>query len=131
MTRPARIAHPCASAVSAEDQAPQWPMIVGLGSDIVDIRRIAHTLDRFGERFTHRVFTALERARAERRAKPEQTYARRFAAKEACAKALGTGLRNGCLLARHGGGQSPHRPADDRADRRRNSGACNRSRLRA
>ena len=70
-------------------------MIVGLGADIVDIRRIAATLDRFGARFTHRVFTAVERARAERRLRPEETYARRFAAKEACAKALGTGLRNG------------------------------------
>ena len=70
-------------------------MIVGLGSDIVDIRRIAKALDRFGERFTHRVFTAAERARAERRARRAESYARRFAAKEACAKALGTGFRQG------------------------------------
>ena len=70
-------------------------MIVGLGSDIVDIRRIAKALDRFGERFTHRVFTAAERARSERRARRAESYARRFAAKEACAKALGTGFRQG------------------------------------
>ena len=70
-------------------------MIVGLGSDIVDIRRIARTLDRFGERFTHRVYTAAERTCSERRARRVESYARRFAAKEACAKALGTGLRNG------------------------------------
>ena len=70
-------------------------MIVGLGSDIVDIRRIAKALDRFGERFTHRVFTAGERARSERRARRAESYARRFAAKEACAKALGTGFRQG------------------------------------
>ena len=84
-----------ARAVSAADPPPGWPVIVGLGTDIVDIRRIARTLERFGERFTHRVFTAAERERAERRLRPEQTYARRFAAKEACAKALGTGLRRG------------------------------------
>lgn len=70
-------------------------MIVGLGSDIVDTRRIAKALDRFGERFTHRVFTAAERARSERRARRAESYARRFAAKEACAKALGTGFRQG------------------------------------
>ena len=70
-------------------------MIVGLGSDIVDIRRIAKALDRFGERFTHRVFTAAERTRSERRARRAESYARRFAAKEACAKALGTGFRQG------------------------------------
>ena len=81
--------------MSAAGQPPQWPLIIGLGADIVDIRRIARTLERFGARFTNRVFTAQERARAERRLRPEETYARRFAAKEACAKALGTGLRRG------------------------------------
>ncbi len=70
-------------------------MIIGLGSDIVDIRRIANVLDRFGDRFTHRIFTEAERARSERRLKRAESYARRFAAKEACAKALGTGLRQG------------------------------------
>lgn len=71
-------------------------MILGIGSDIIDIRRIEETLARFGDRFTHRVYTEKERARAERR--PDQradTYAKRFAAKEACSKALGTGLKRG------------------------------------
>lgn len=68
-------------------------MIVGLGSDLCDIRRIQKSLDRFGDRFTHRVFTDLERAKAERRADRAGTYAKRFAAKEACTKALGTGMR--------------------------------------
>jgi len=68
-------------------------MIVGLGSDLCDIRRIQKSLDRFGDRFTHRVFTDRERAKAERRADRAGTYAKRFAAKEACTKALGTGMR--------------------------------------
>lgn len=67
-------------------------MIVGIGSDLCDIRRIAQTLERFGDRFTHRVFTDGERATAARRADPAPTYARRFAAKEAAAKALGVGI---------------------------------------
>jgi holo-[acyl-carrier protein] synthase len=70
-------------------------MIVGIGSDLCDIRRIERSLERFGERFTHRIFTAGERARSERRAATAASYARRFAAKEACAKALGTGMRSG------------------------------------
>jgi holo-[acyl-carrier protein] synthase len=70
-------------------------MIIGLGSDICDIRRIEATLARYGERFTMRIFTELERRRAERRPGAAATYAKRFAAKEACAKALGTGLRRG------------------------------------
>ncbi|WP_375569665.1 holo-ACP synthase [Ahrensia marina] len=70
-------------------------MIIGLGSDLCDIRRIEDTLERFGERFTHRVFTPLERAKSDRRKQRSASYAKRFAAKEACAKALGTGLRNG------------------------------------
>ena len=70
-------------------------MILGIGSDLVDIGRIEQVIDRHGERFLARIFTAAERARAERRANPAATYAKRFAAKEACAKALGTGLRNG------------------------------------
>jgi holo-[acyl-carrier protein] synthase len=70
-------------------------VILGIGSDICDIRRIEETLTRFGERFTQRIFTDRERARAERRAGAASTYAKRFAAKEACAKALGTGLRRG------------------------------------
>lgn len=70
-------------------------MIIGIGSDICDTRRIERTLDRFGERFTNRVFTDIERAKAERRRRPAETYAKRWAAKEACSKALGTGLRMG------------------------------------
>jgi len=70
-------------------------MIIGLGSDIVDVRRIAQTIERHGERFLGRIFTSAERAKAERRANRVETYAKRFAAKEACAKALGTGLRAG------------------------------------
>ena len=70
-------------------------MIIGLGSDLCDARRIAKTIERHGERFLGRIFTAAERAKAERRAKPAETYAKRFAAKEACAKALGTGLNRG------------------------------------
>ena len=67
-------------------------MIIGIGSDLSDIRRIQGSLDRFGERFTHRVFTEIERARSERKADAAASYAKRFAAKEACAKALGTGV---------------------------------------
>lgn len=70
-------------------------MIIGLGSDIVDVRRVASVIERHGERFLGRVFTAVERATAERRANKAETYAKRFAAKEACSKALGTGLRRG------------------------------------
>jgi holo-[acyl-carrier protein] synthase len=69
--------------------------IIGIGSDLIDIRRIAETLDRFGERFIRRVFTEKEIAKAERRATRVETYAKRFAAKEACSKALGTGFRQG------------------------------------
>jgi holo-[acyl-carrier protein] synthase len=75
-------------------------MIIGIGSDICDIRRIEKSLDRFGDRFTIRLYSVEERARAERR--PMQraaTYAKRFAAKEACAKALGTGFRRGVFFA--------------------------------
>jgi holo-[acyl-carrier protein] synthase len=70
-------------------------MIIGLGSDICDVRRIEAVLTRHGERFLDRIFTPLERAKAERRANRVETYAKRFAAKEACAKALGTGFRRG------------------------------------
>ena len=70
-------------------------MIIGIGSDITDIRRIEKVIERHGERFLGRIFTDTERARAERRAKSVETYAKRFAAKEACAKALGTGFRRG------------------------------------
>src|SRR3954452_2785093 len=70
-------------------------MILGLGSDITDARRIAKVIERHGERFLARIFTDVERAKAERRKNRIDTYAKRFAAKEACAKALGTGLRAG------------------------------------
>ena len=67
-------------------------MIVGIGSDLTDIRRVQSTLERFGGRFTGRVFTEIERARSEAKPDPAASYAKRFAAKEACAKALGTGV---------------------------------------
>ena len=70
-------------------------MILGVGLDLIDIRRIERTLERFGERFVERVFTPAERLRAERRPNPAASYAKRYAAKEACAKALGTGFRRG------------------------------------
>ena len=70
-------------------------MIIGLGSDLIDIRRIARTLDRFGDRFIQRLYTAGEQKRSERRATRIESYAKRFAAKEACSKALGTGFRRG------------------------------------
>jgi holo-[acyl-carrier protein] synthase len=71
-------------------------MILGIGSDIIDIRRIEQTLERFGERFTNRIYTEKERARAERRPHERAaSYAKRFAAKEATSKALGTGLKQG------------------------------------
>ena len=73
-------------------------MIIGIGSDLSDIRRIQKSLDRFGDRFTHKVFTDIERVRSERKPDRASSYAKRFAAKEACAKALGTGLKRGVHL---------------------------------
>jgi holo-[acyl-carrier protein] synthase len=73
-------------------------MIIGIGTDICDIRRIEKTLERHGERFVARCFTPVERALAERRKNRAETYAKRFAAKEACAKALGTGFRRGVFF---------------------------------
>jgi holo-[acyl-carrier protein] synthase len=70
-------------------------VILGIGSDLTDIRRIQQSLERFGERFTNRLFTEIERTRSERKPDAASSYAKRFAAKEACAKALGTGLRRG------------------------------------
>ncbi len=70
-------------------------MIVGLGSDLIDIRRVDKSLERFGSRFTHRVFTEVERSKSDRRRERAASYAKRFAAKEACSKALGTGIRQG------------------------------------
>ena len=70
-------------------------MIIGIGNDLIDIRRIEWTLERFGDRFIQRIFTPLEQKKAERRRNRVETYAKRFAAKEACSKALGTGFRKG------------------------------------
>lgn len=70
-------------------------MIIGLGNDLIDIRRIERMLERHGERFRMRVFTETERTRSDKRKFPSASYAKRFAAKEACAKALGTGFRKG------------------------------------
>jgi holo-[acyl-carrier protein] synthase len=99
-------------------------MIIGLGSDICDIRRIEQALDRFGERFLARVFTETERRRAERRSGQMRagTYAKRFAAKEACAKALGTGFSLGVFMSDLGvvnlpGGQPTLRIAGGAAER--------------
>ena len=73
-------------------------MIIGIGSDLTDIRRIQKTLDRFGARFIDRCFTEIEQTRSERRADRAASYAKRFAAKEACSKALGTGFRRGVFM---------------------------------
>lgn len=70
-------------------------MILGIGTDLANIERIQGTLDRFGDRFRNRVFTEIEQRRAERMQDPAAVYAKRWAAKEACSKALGTGLRMG------------------------------------
>jgi len=70
-------------------------MIIGLGSDLIDIRRIERTIERFGDRFLDRIFTDTERARSDARAERIASYAKRFSAKEACSKALGTGFRRG------------------------------------
>lgn len=70
-------------------------MIIGIGADLCNIDRIAETLERFGDRFVERVFTETERVRSEKRVERAASYAKRFAAKEACAKALGTGMRMG------------------------------------
>ncbi len=70
-------------------------MIIGLGSDLADIRRVEKTLERYGTRFTNRIFTEIARTRSERKPDAAASYAKRFAAKEACSKALGTGFRRG------------------------------------
>lgn len=70
-------------------------MILGIGNDIIDIRRIEKTLDRFGERFVTRIYTEIEVKKSERRLNRVESYAKRYAAKEACSKALGTGFRKG------------------------------------
>jgi holo-[acyl-carrier protein] synthase len=70
-------------------------LIIGIGSDMIDIRRIEKAIERYGDRFLDRIFTSTERIKSDRRAERAASYAKRFAAKEACAKALGTGLRRG------------------------------------
>lgn len=70
-------------------------MIIGLGNDLIDIRRIEQTIERYGDRFLDRIYTEVERQRSDRRNQRAASYAKRFAAKEACAKALGTGIRSG------------------------------------
>lgn len=75
--------------------SPISPLIIGLGTDLCDIRRVERTLERFGERFTRRIFTATERRKSEGRPRPAAAYALRYAAKEACSKALGTGFQQG------------------------------------
>lgn len=85
-------------------------MILGIGTDLCDIRRIEKTLERFGERFINRLFSESEQAKANRRGNPASSYAQSFAAKEACAKALGTGFRRGVywrdlVVANHPSGQ--------------------------
>ena len=98
-------------------------MIIGVGTDLIDIRRVERTLQRFGDRFLERVFTAAERARAEARIDRAAAYAKRYAAKEACAKALGTGFRQRRVLARHRRAQSAERPTDPGLERRRRTAA--------
>jgi holo-[acyl-carrier protein] synthase len=78
-------------------------MIIGLGNDLIDIRRIEQTLERFGDRFVQRIFTEVEQRKSERRAARAASYAKRFAAKEACAKALGTGVPRRGVHWRHMG----------------------------
>ncbi len=85
-------------------------MIIGIGTDLCDVRRIERTLKRFGQRFVERLFDASEQAKANRRVNPAASYAQGFAAKEACAKALGTGFREGVfwrdmVVANHPSGQ--------------------------
>lgn len=78
-------------------------MILGIGNDLIDIRRIERTLERFGARFVERVFTEIEQQKSDRRAERAASYAKRFAAKEACAKALGTGVPRAGVHWRHMG----------------------------
>ena len=91
-------------------------MILGIGSDIIDIRRIERTLERFGERFVERVFTETERRKSDGRVNRAASYAKRFAAKEACSKALGTGFRAGVFW-RAGAAGGDHAQRDAGPDR--------------
>jgi holo-[acyl-carrier protein] synthase len=93
--RPTQISATPLKAQEQEISAGGGTMIIGIGSDLIDIRRVEKTLERFGERFTLRCFTEIERAKSDRRKNRAASYAKRFAAKEACSKALGTGLSMG------------------------------------
>ena len=96
-------------------------MIIGIGSDLIDITRVAKVIERHGDRFLDCIFTEVERAKATRRANSEKmvvaTYAKRFAAKEACSKALGTGIRRGVWWKDMGVVNGPGGPADHAAHR--------------
>ena len=94
-------------------------MILGIGNDIIDVRRVGKVIDRHGERFLSRIFTETERAKAERRKNRVETYAKRFAAKEACSKALGTGIRSGVWWRDMGVVNLPSGRPDDEAHGRR------------
>ena len=93
-------------------------MIIGLGNDMVDIRRIEQTLERYGTRFVARIFTDIEQKKSDRRAQRAASYAKRFAAKEACSKALGTGFRRGVFWKGHGSCERAFRTAHPAAYRR-------------
>jgi holo-[acyl-carrier protein] synthase len=88
-------AKPWDDGVNATNKAAHPPMILGIGNDIIDIRRVEKSIERWGDRFLNRIFTDVERAKSDRRAQRAASYAKRFAAKEACSKALGTGLNAG------------------------------------
>ncbi len=94
-------------------------MILGSGNDLIDIRRIEKTIERHGERFLDRIYTDIERAKSDRRAQRAASYAKRFAAKEACAKALGTGLNHGVYWRDMGVVNLPGGKPTMAADRRR------------
>ncbi len=94
-------------------------MILGLGNDIIDIRRVERTIERYGDRFLSRVFTDIERRKSDGRAMRAASYAKRFAAKEACAKALGTGFRQGVFWRDMGVVNLPSGTPDPGPDRRR------------
>ncbi len=93
-------------------------MIIGLGSDIIDARRIGRVIDKYGERFLNRIYTPAERAKADGRKNRVETYAKRYAAKEACAKALGTGFRRGVFWRDLGVVNLPGGKPSMQADRR-------------
>ncbi len=94
-------------------------MIIGMGSDLIDIRRVEKSIERFGERFTHRCFTETERRKSDGRKTRAASYAKRFAAKEACSKALGTGIAQGVFWRDMGVVNLPSGKTHNASDRRR------------